>query len=153
MNETLISWKAYEHAYTEKGSEWYWAVGIITFTAAVLAIIFGNIIFALFLIISGVALSIHASKPPRLIEYSINDRGIVVGDRLYTFLDLESFWIEHNHPLPHALVKSHKFFMPYLHIPIDEVDPEEVRKILLKYIAETEHSEPVSVKILESLGF
>ena len=153
MIESLISWNAYEHTYTEKGSEWYWSVGIITVTAAVLAVIFSNLIFAIFLLVGGFALAIHASKKPNIVEYSINDRGVVIGDRLYPFLELESFWIEHEHHEPHILIKSQKFFMPYLHIPIDEVNPEDVRTVLLKYIAETEHAEPVSLKLLERLGF
>ncbi|MES2471070.1 MAG: hypothetical protein V4526_02460 [Patescibacteria group bacterium] len=153
MNETLISWNAYEHSYAPKTSEWYWSVGIITVTAAALSLILSNVIFAIFILVSGFALAIHASKPPRVVNHEINDRGIIIGDTLYPFLDLESFWIDHNHPAPHILIKSHKFFMPYLHIPIDEVDPEDVRKILLTYIAETKHEEPFLLKVLEKFGF
>ena len=40
----LIEWDAPEHHYVEKTADWYWAVGIITLTAAALAFIFGNII-------------------------------------------------------------------------------------------------------------
>jgi hypothetical protein len=38
-------------------------------------------------------------------------------------------------------------------MPIDEVNPEDVRTILLHYIAETEHLEPLSLKVLEVMGF
>ncbi len=43
--------------------------------------------------------------------------------------------------------------MPYISIPLAEVSPDEVRSVLLTYIAETEHVEPLSQKILEALGF
>jgi hypothetical protein len=43
--------------------------------------------------------------------------------------------------------------MTFISIPIEEVDPEEVRTILLRYIAETEHIEPLTKKLLEVLGF
>jgi hypothetical protein len=43
--------------------------------------------------------------------------------------------------------------MPYIALHIEEVDREHVREILLNYIAETEHHEPLTQKILERLGF
>ena len=43
--------------------------------------------------------------------------------------------------------------MPFISIFIEDVDPEKVRDILLNYIAETEHNEPLSQKLLERLGF
>jgi len=88
-----------------------------------------------------------------MIRYQVNDRGIMVDDVLYPFLTLHSFWIEHDHPEPKILIKSQKFFMPFITMPIDEVNPEDVRTILLHYIAETEHLEPLSLKVLEVMGF
>jgi len=35
----------------------------------------------------------------------------------------------------------------------DQVDREKVREILLNYIAETEHHEPLTLKLLERFGF
>ena len=51
------------------------------------------------------------------------------------------------------ILKSLKTFSPYIIVHIDEVDPEQVRDILLNYIAETEHHESVFQKILERFGF
>lgn len=151
--QPLISWTAPEHFHTEKTNDWYWAVGIIAITGASLAFIFNNIIFGIFILIGTFALIVHASKHPRNIHCEINDRGIVIDNILYPFLTLESFWIDAHERPAKILVKSNKTFMPYITIHIDEVDPEEVRDILLNYIAETEHHEPLSQKILERFGF
>ncbi len=149
----LISWDAHEHVHTEKNNDWYWAVGIITITAAALAFIFNNFIFGIFIIVGSFALVIHSSKKPRLIHCEINDRGVIINDTLYPFLTLESFWIDAHIRPAKIIIKSHKTFMPFIIIYIDEVDPEEVRDILLNYISETEHHEPISQKLLEMLGF
>jgi hypothetical protein len=151
--QPLISWDAPEHIHTEKTNDWYWAVGIITITAAALAFIFNNIIFGIFIVVGAFALIVHGSKKPRIVHYEINDRGIVIDTILYPFLTLESFWIDAEEEPSKLLVKSHKTFMPFISIYIEEVDPEHVRDILLKYIAETEHREPISQKILERFGF
>ena len=151
--QPLISWDAPEHIYIEKNNDWYWAVGIITITGTVLAFIFNNIIFGIFILVSAFSIIVHASKKPRIFHYEINDRGIVINDILYPFLTLESFWIDAHETPSRILIKSNKTFMPFIIIHIEEVDPEEVRTILLNYIAETEHQEPLSQKILEKFGF
>ena len=149
----IISWSAPEHYHVEKSSDWYWGVSIIAGTIAALAFIFGNVIFGIFIIVATVALLLHAHKPPRIIQCEINDRGIIAGDVFYPFLSLDSFWIDAHERPAKILIKSQKFFMPYITIEIEQVDPEDVRTVLLNYIAETEHSEPISQKILERFGF
>lgn len=151
--QPLIAWDAPEHIHIEKNNDWYWAVGIITITAVALAFIFNNIIFGILILVCSFALVVHSSKAPRTFHYEINDRGIMINDRLFPFLTLESFWIDAHETPPKILIKSHKTFMPFLTIYIEDVDPEVVRDILLNYISETEHYEPISQKILEKIGF
>ena len=151
--EPLIAWSAPEHLHTEKTQDWYWAVGIITLALATVAFIFGNAISGIFVLVAAAALVLHASKEPRSVYHEINDRGIFIGDKLYPFVSLDSFWIPHDMWPPRIILKSRKLVMPYIVIFIDEVDPEEVRKILLVYIAETEHHEPFLKHLLEHFGF
>lgn len=151
----LISWTGPEHIYVPKTSDWYWAVGIITLALLAVAIIFGQVITGLLVVAMAVALVLHASKPAREIECSINDRGVVVNDVLYPFVGLESFWIPHDSHIPKLLIKSRKAFMPLIVIYPDaeSVDLDDIRDVLLRYIAETEHNEPILKHILEGLGF
>jgi len=151
--EAIISWNAPAHLYIEKRPDWYWTVGIITVALAAAAFIFGEIITGIFVIVAAAALVIHASKPPAIVACEVNDRGVVFGDTLYPFLTLDSFCIPHDEVPPKILIKSRKLFMPLIVIYIDEVDPEDIRAVLLRYIAETEHREPFLKQVLERLGF
>lgn len=151
--EALISWIAPEHLHVEKGTDWYWAVGIVTLALAAVAVIFGNIIVSIFIVVAATALVMHSSRPARDVYHEVNDRGIVVDNVLYPFLGLESFWIPHDEFPSKIILKSDRLFTPFIIIYINEVDPEEVREVLLKYIAETEHHEPLIKKFLERFGF
>jgi len=151
--EPLVSWNAPEHFYVDKKPDWYWAVGIITLAIAAVAFIFGNVITGIFVLVAAAALVLHASHPPRIIYHEVNDRGIVLHDTLYPFVTLDSFWIPHDEFPPKIILKSRKTFMPYIIIYIDEIDPEEIREVMLKYIAETEHHEPFLKHVLERFGF
>ena len=152
-SEALISWTAPTHLYAEKNPDWFWAVGIITLALAAVCFIFGEIITGIFVIVAAAALVLHASRPPHVVRYEINDRGIALDETLYPFLSLDSFWIPHDETPPKILIKSRKLLMPLMIIYIDEVNPEEVRMVLLKYIAETEHREPLLKHLMGWLGF
>ena len=151
--EPLISWYAPEHFHVEKNPDWYWIVGIITLAIAAVAFIFGNIITGIFVIVAAVALVLHASHKPENIYHEINDRGIIIRNTLFPFLTIESFWIPHDEVAPKIILKSRKLFMPFIVIYIEEIDPEIVREVLLKYIAETEHKEHFLVHLFEKFGF
>jgi lipid-A-disaccharide synthase-like uncharacterized protein len=151
--EPLIEWLAPEHYHTEKKPDWYWSVGIITLSVTAVTFIFGNVISGIFVLVATAAMVIHVSKPAKALSVEINDRGIMVEGILYPFVSLESFWIPHDE-YPHKLIiKSRRLLMPLIVIYIDDTDPEDVREILLKYIAETEHHEPFLKHILERFGF
>jgi hypothetical protein len=152
MTAPIIEWDAPEHYHYERSPDWYWAVGIIACTGTALAFIFGNVIFGILIIVATTTVFLFSKNTPRILHYEINDRGVVIHDTLYPFLTLDSFWIDTLHPEPKILLKSHKFFMPYISVIIEDVDPEDVRSVLLNYIAETEHIEPFTQKLLERLG-
>lgn len=152
-SEALISWAAPTHPYIEKKPDWFWAVGIITLALAAVCFIFGEIITGIFVIVAAAALVLHSSRPPQVVNYEINDRGIALDETLYPFLSLDSFWIPHDETPPKILIKSRKLLMPLMVIYIEEVDPEKVREVLLRYIAETEHREPMLKKIMDWAGF
>ena len=151
--EALIYWNAPEHFHIEKTPDWYWGVGIITLALSAVCIILGNVITGIFVLVAATTLVIHASRPPWIVYHEINDRGIMIHDKFYSFLHLESFWIPHDEFPSKIILKSRKFMMPYIIIFIEEIDPEIVREVLLRYIAETEHHEHFLHRILESFGF
>jgi len=151
--EPIISWNAPSHLHMEKTQDWYWGVGIVTLAITVACFLFGNVIPGIFVIIAAVALVVHASLPTKEIICQINDRGIVVDGTLYPFLTLDSFWVAHEEEPARLILKSRKLMMPLIIIFLGDADPERIREVLLKYIAETEHVEPFLKLMLERFGF
>ncbi len=156
MNIEGISWQTYEFAHQPKTSDWYWAVGIVTVAAVVATIFFSNIILAVLIIVASMSLLLHANKPPRLIEYHLTSRGLIVDKHLYPLVTIDSFWIdEYKNGVAKLILKSSKKMMPYIIAPlVPEVTPDEVRYFFFHHaVDEVEHHEPVSQQIMEYLGF
>lgn len=147
-----LAWQGPEHNYTPKSRDWYTAVAIITVTMAGLALIFGNFIFAILIIVSSFTLCLHAAHPPKTIKFELTNKGVVVKDILYPYSSLESFWITETEN-PVLIIKSKKLLVPYIYLPMNDEDTDDARYILSAYLKEAEHQESLSQKIMERLGF
>jgi hypothetical protein len=152
--DPILDWKAYEYRFQEKTPDWYWAVGIIAISVAVTAVLFHNVLFAILVILGAFTLSLYAHRKPDRILCRLTDREIRFGKNIYTYSNLDSFWIESDYGDPRIVIKSKKTVMPYIVIPIgSEIAPNNVRHFLSRYLREEEHHEPLSHKIMEFLGF
>ncbi|MFZ2621493.1 MAG: hypothetical protein WAX85_02965 [Minisyncoccia bacterium] len=148
-----ISWKAKEYIHREKTSDWYWIVGIITVSIAIISIILNNLIFAILIIVSSFTLSLFASKKPQMIDVEIDNSGVTIGKTHYPYAHLESFWIETREHHPRIILKSQKVFMPFVIAFIEDENEEGLREFLLQHLPEEEHIEPFLEKLLIYLGF
>lgn len=151
-----ITWEAADHIKKERSSDWFWIVGIIGIGGAILSIYFNNFLFALLILIGLFAMFMQASAEPREKKFEINRKGVVVGDTLYPYSSLESFWIidEDGWDRDRILIKSNKTLMPLIIIPLGEfASIEEISDYLLEYLNEEEMEESAVDKIAILLGF
>lgn len=150
---TLLRWSAYEHEHIERSGDWFWALGIIAVCAAIVSILFHDVLFAVLILVATTTLAMLARTPPDLIEFEITERGIKVGDVMHRFEEVISFWVEdHNVERPLLLVDTIKFMAPNLVIPIEHVDPHTVRDFLKERVEEVPMKEPLAHKVLEFFG-
>jgi len=149
-----MEWDAHEYEHKERASDWFWAVGIISVSVAVAAVIFGNIIFGILVLLAAFTLSIFASRPPTTLHMVVDEKGITRGKVRYPFSTLKSFWIDTDHPHKKIILQSEKMFMPLIIVPLsEEVDIEQLHENLSLFLAEEFHSLPFIERILEYLGF
>ena len=87
------------------------------------------------------------------VKIDIRFNGIKVGETLYTFDNLKSFWVFYDPPYEKYLsIATKSTFTPFVRIKLDEQDPVEIRKFLIKYLQEEEHPSPFMEIIMERLG-
>ena len=152
-----ISWQAYEYIHEPKSSDWYWAVGVISFSIAGASIIFGNVIFAILIVIAAGALIIHAHIEPRLVNFELNEKGVKVDKTFYPYKTLESFALEIHEMevgiFAKILIKSKKTLMPLIILPVADTHPDDIQEYLSIFLPEEEHREGLGEKFMEWLGF
>jgi len=148
-----ISWKTIEYLHQEKSSDWYWIVGIITVSIAIISILLNNLIFAILILVASFTLTLFASKKPEEMLVELNQKNVVFGKTKFPYTELDAFWVEKEEGIPRIILKSKKLFMPYISIFIEETDPEDIRHLLSNHLKEEEMTEPLFEKILFYLGF
>ena len=152
-NREPITWQAHEYVHREKSSDWYWAVGIITVSMAITAILFNNVLFAVFILLAFFTLMMYSRRKPELLDIKIDERGVQEGNLRYHYGSIESFWVEDRYGEAKLIMKSKKKAMPYITIPIFDVDAGVVRDHIKRHVREEEHAEPLAKQIMEYLGF
>lgn len=148
-----IEWTAPEYIHTQKTTDWYWIVGIVTLTIAIISIVLNNIIFALLIIIGMGTLCMYASREPRRVPIEISPAGVRIGGYFYPYDNLDSFWVETNDAYPRVIFKSQKKMMLYITALIENVDPDEIKNMLVTHLKEEYHTEPLLEKLLIYFGF
>jgi hypothetical protein len=153
--KTPITWTGHEYLHFEKTSEWFWALGLISVAGSVTALIFGNVLFAILILIAAFVLAIFAAREPNEVTFTLSQRGLRIDDKMYPFKAFESFGIEEfspNHMHKLILEPKHIYALSII-IPLEGVDSDEVHDFLLNFLPEEDHEEPLIHKIMEWLGF
>lgn len=146
-------WEALEHTRGPRGNDWYWSLGILSLAAAVAAIAFGNILFAIIILVAAMTLAIFAVRGPATFAYTVGPRGIRINDELYPYSTLESFYLDEDAPGDvELLLKSKRTFMPLIVVPVPEEYVEMVDQYLNERLQEEYLEEPLLHKLLERLG-
>lgn len=149
-----FKWEAPEFDKKEKSKSWFIIPAIITIVLGLLALFSENILFLIVIVMAFFVFYIYANKDPRIIKFKLNEKGIEIENKLYDFDELRSFWIFYNPPEQKELsFRSRKTLLPYIHIPITDEDPIEIRKFLLKFIPEKRHKESLIDIWMRRIGF
>lgn len=149
-----IMWEAYEHHHSEKKSDWYWILGIITLASAIASILLGNTLLGLLIFVAGSVVALLAARPPKIVSYAVTQRGLRLDDKLYPYTTLESFYIDEDNQLgPQLFVKSEKMFMPLLILPLPEDVVDEIEDIIEQRLPREHIEEPFAHKLLEFVQF
>ncbi len=149
-----LSWRAQEHHHIERGSDWYWALGIIAVSTAATAVLFSNFLFALLIVVAAPTLGMVVGRKPPEVDFELSEQGLVIDDEFYAYNHMFAFWIENDGEKATLLIDTPRFMTPDLVIPLEDVDPQVVREILIEMeVPEKPLRESIYHKVLELFGF
>ncbi len=149
-----IRWQNFEYKQKNHRVDWFLAVGIIAAALIITAVINENILFAIFIMLGVFTLLMYTARKPKLIQFEINEKGIIVGDIIYPYKKLKSFFIRKKLDEAYLILESEGLITPHITIPLSKkVTGGEIHEFLSKYLKEEENIESVAEIVMDRLGF
>jgi len=143
-SQIFFSWFAPEYNTYPHQRHWYTMLGILIFFSSLIAFWFGNFLFAIFLILSGLIIAGLSLRDPREIEIIVTEHEIFFGTRAYHYNEFKSFWLNEDEEGTKKLFLASADTEEVTLIPVDEsVDPFELNDFLETKLPEEPIAEPV----------
>ena len=126
-----ISWTASEFIEHNRGKTWYLLLVVSTFGLAVLVYFLTKDMFgALIIVVLGMIVASIAHRKPRQIGYGLSSRGIVIGDKNYSYKEFKSFAIVRDGALTSLVLVPLKKFAAPISVFFDPDDEKKIISIL-----------------------
>ena len=135
--QVLASWPVDEYERHERGPLWYLFFGVLGAAGLIYAMVSQNFLFAVIIIMFGVIIGLSSMREPRQMDFVVTEIGVGVGHQFFAFKDLRNFWILYDPPeVKNLYFEFRRSLRPHLAVPLYDIDPIEVRELLLDFLDE-----------------
>ncbi len=149
-----VTWNASEFIAHTKGLSWFAALGIGLFVFTALIYFISRDIFASVMIaVAGITFGVFAARPPRVLEYSVDARGINIGQKSYTYSDFKSFAVVEDGPLPAVMLLPLKRFLPPITVFYEPKQEDAILNVIADYLPHEEKQPDVVDRLMSRIRF
>ncbi len=134
---SILSWETWEYPPVVRSRRWYIIASTLGLALLLYAIITANFVFAVIIIMFAVITLMRDIRKPDRVQIHLTTGGVVFGHDFYPYQDVRDFSIIYNPPDVKTLyVAFHGALAPTLTVPLEDMNPNDVRKALLPYAFE-----------------
>ncbi len=138
-----MNWRIEEPNFTPKTTQWFWALGILAFALIVFSILLKNYLLTIILALAIFIIYSSKNKKPELINFRLDNDGLYIEHKFYPYDSFESFWIfeAHTDKERELALRYKRHLSPLLIAPFYNNDESRIKRILNKYLPESEEQE------------
>lgn len=126
-----VSWTASEYIDHDRSASWYLILATGTVVLAGLVyLISSDFLGVAIILILGILVGVFAHRQPAQVTYELNENGLKIGQKLYTYGVFKSFAIVRDEALPSINLEPLKRFMPPITIYFAPQDEEQIISVL-----------------------
>lgn len=129
--DQAVSWEAKEYIHQEKNGLWFFVftlVLIVLMAAAIL--LMKSWSFAILLVVIAAVIIVFSKRPPRVMSYSLTNKGLHIGDTLHAFKDFKAFGVVRDGEEYSVMLIPTKRFLPGVTVYFPEESGEEIVDML-----------------------
>lgn len=150
VGNTLLEWSVAEYRQHSRPTAWYVIMTIIGSLLVGYAIFTDNFMFAIIIVLFAIIIFLQSHQDPIVVPFRITELGIIINNRLYTYSELTDFYIIYQPPeIKMLFIETNSTIRPRLRVPLMDMNPNEVRELLLEFLEENlkKEEEPFSDRI------
>lgn len=124
--EILVSWVSPSRLYKKRNREYYTTILSIIFLLAVILLLLKEFLLIGVIIAFGFLSYVLASVPPENVNHQITSKGVRTDDKLYTWEELNNFWLNKKWDQETLIIRTKKPFPGHLLLVIDPQNREKI---------------------------
>jgi hypothetical protein len=130
-----VEWSASEFIEHSKSAGWYMLLAIGSLAlAAIVYLLTKDAVSTGMVIVVAAVFGIFAARRPRVLNYSVTNRGISVGDKHYPYANFKSFSVVREGNIDSVWLMPLKRFMPTLTIYFEPKDEPKIIDVISQYL-------------------
>jgi hypothetical protein len=149
-----VSWTASEYIAHNKGLLWFMMLGLVLAAVAVgMYFVTHDFITAIMVATAGIIFGVFAARQPHVLEYTLDSRGIKIGQKFYPYAEFKSFDITEEGPLPAILLEPLKRFLPPITVFYDQNEEDAIFNVLGNYLPHQEKAPDAVDRLMRRIRF
>lgn len=125
-DEPAFQWQASEYVQHNKGLGWYLTLGGIVLALLAIAIFTQQWLSIAVFVVMAAAVVVYAHKPPRVLLYQLDAKGILIEGKAYAYSQFRSFGVLPDLSWHTIDLEPTQRFMPRLTIIFDDEDFDSI---------------------------
>ena|SRR3989344_9280896 len=146
----VFDWVVNEYEKHDRSKRWYVLMAVVGAALLLYAVISGNYLFALIVVLFGIILFLQDMLQPAEVSFAITEAGIVVGNKFYPFKEITNYWMIYNPPeVKNIYFSTNNILKHRLQISLLDNDPRPIRDFLNQFLVEDldQEEEPLSDRL------
>lgn len=149
-----MSWQASEYMDHNKTSIWYVGLAVGALGLGVfLVLVLGEWLSAAVVVLMAVALGVYGNKKPRVLQYSLTETGVYIGDKFYSYEEFGGYAVVQGQGLETIELDPVRRFMPRLAIFFEPDHLDQIVGILDRFLPRQERAPDAIDRLSQKLKF
>lgn len=147
------SWQASEYVHHHKGAGWYAALAVVLAILLAVAAIFKLWLSIGVFIAMGAAIVVYAQRPPRILDYEVDDSGITIAGRHYQYKLFRSYSVLSDEEWHAIDLDPTQRFMPRFSMLFGDEDLEQITAHLNRHMPRSDRRPDTIERLSRYLRF
>jgi hypothetical protein len=152
-DEPAFQWQASEYVQHHKGPGWYSGLGAIILILLGVAIITHQWLSIAVFLVMAIAVVVYAHKPPRILTYMLDFKGITIEDKFYPYDQFRSFAVLQDSEWHAIDLEPTQRFMPRLTVIFVSEDLDGIVEHLSLHLPRTDRQPDLIERLTRYVRF